>query len=105
MEPLPGFGASAVDLAAGYRRRTEKIGQYGCGIYARNHMFYLNAQGQIVPVLHPDDTRLSDLVDYKREQQIILDNTHALLDGRPAANILLTGDAGTGKSSDRKSVV
>lgn len=104
MEPLPGFGASAVDLAAGYRRRGEKIGQYGCGIYARNHMFYLNAQGRIVPVLHPDDTRLSDLVDYKREQQIILDNTHALLDGRPAANILLTGDAGTGKSSTVKAV-
>ena len=104
MEPLPDFGTTQVDLADSYRRRAENIGQYGYGIYARNHMFYLNTKGKIVPVLHPDDTLLEDLVDYKREQQIVLDNTKALLAGRPAANILLTGDAGTGKSSTIKAV-
>ena len=40
-----------------------------------------------------------------RSLLIILDNTRALLDGKPAANILLTGDAGTGKSSTVKAVV
>ena len=104
MEPLPEFGTTPVDLRECYRQRVENIGQYGYGIYARNHMFYINAQGHIVPVLHPDDTQLEDLVDYDREQQIILDNTKALLAGRPAANILLTGDAGTGKSSTVKAV-
>ena len=54
---------------------------------------------------NPDKIRLSSLIDYKREQQIILDNTMALLSGKPAANILLTGDAGTGKSSTVKAVV
>lgn len=88
-----------------YLHRTEHIGQYGYGIYADYHMFYLNDQNRITPVQHPDTTRLSDLVDYKREQQIILDNTQALLDGKPAANMLLTGDAGTGKSSTIKAVV
>ena len=39
------------------------------------------------------------------EQALILDNTRALLAGRPAANVLLTGDAGTGKSSTIKAVV
>ena len=34
-----------------------------------------------------------------------MDNTRALLKGLPAANILLTGDAGTGKSSTVKAVV
>ena len=68
-------------------------------------MFYLNPEGRIVPVKNPDTTRLSSLVDYRREQKIILDNTQALLDGKPAANILLTGDAGTGKSSTVKAVV
>ena len=43
-------------------------------------------------------------MDYERERQIIIDNTKALLDGKPAANILLTGDAGTGKSSTVKAV-
>ena len=33
-----------------------------------------------------------------------MDNTKALLDGKPAANILLTGDAGTGKSSTVKAI-
>ena len=43
-------------------------------------------------------------MDYERERQIIIDNTKALLSGKPAANILLTGDAGTGKSSTVKAV-
>ena len=67
-------------------------------------MFYVNEQGDIVPVLHPDKTVLSDLIDYERERQIVIDNTRALLAGKPAANILLTGDAGTGKSSTIKAV-
>jgi predicted AAA+ superfamily ATPase len=44
-------------------------------------------------------------VDYEWEKKVVLDNTMALLEGRPAANILLTGDAGTGKSSTVKAVV
>lgn len=102
---LPRFGATAVDLAAQYRERLSNIGRYGWGAYARHHMFYLDEGGHIVPVRHPDATRLSELVDYKREQQLIMDNTRALLAGRPAANVLLTGDAGTGKSSTIKAVV
>lgn len=102
---LPGFGVEKADIAGDYRRRVENIARYGYGIYAKYHMFYLNPQGIIVPVRHPDGTRLSSLVDYEREQKIILDNTVALLEGKPAANILLTGDAGTGKSSTVKAVV
>jgi len=68
-------------------------------------MFYVGESNRIVPVINPDRTRLSSLIDYKREQKIILDNTIALLEGKPAANILLTGDAGTGKSSTVKAVV
>lgn len=102
---LPGFGHEPTELAADYRRRTENIGRYGYGIYARHSMFYLDAGGRIVPVRHPDRTKLSDLVDYEREKGILLENTRALLAGRPAANVLLTGDAGTGKSSTVKAVV
>ncbi|MBP3674609.1 MAG: ATP-binding protein [Oscillospiraceae bacterium] len=102
---LPKFAVKKLDIAESYRERCSNIGKYGYGIYAKYHMFYLNPEGKIVPVKNPDTTRLSSLVDYKREQQIILDNTQALLDGKPAANILLTGDAGTGKSSTIKAVV
>ena len=61
--------------------------------------------GRVAPVRTPDPIRLSELIDYQREKQIILDNTRALLSGKPAANMLLTGDAGTGKSSTVKAVV
>ena len=102
---LPFWRAESVDIAEYYRERTENISRYGYGMYARYIMFYLNGEGSIVPVKYPDETRLTDLIDYKREQGIIIDNTKALLAGRPAANILLTGDAGTGKSSTVKAVV
>ncbi|MBO5130184.1 MAG: ATP-binding protein [Oscillospiraceae bacterium] len=102
---LPKFAVKKLDIAESYRERCSNIGRLGYGIYAKYHMFYLNPQGKIVPVKNPDGTRLSSLIDYRREQQIILDNTMALLEGKPAANILLTGDAGTGKSSTVKAVV
>ena len=102
---FPKYAVKKLDLTSSYRERSQKIHRFGYGIYAKYHMFYLNPNGKIVPVQHPDETRLNQLIDYKREQQIIIDNTVALLEGKPAANILLTGDAGTGKSSTVKAVV
>ena len=102
---LPCFAVKRLNIPESYRERCSNIGKFGYGIYAKYHMFYLNPAGHIVPVKNPDQTRLSCLIDYKREQQIILDNTRALLEGKTAANILLTGDAGTGKSSTVKAVV
>lgn len=102
---LPGFHTELTDIPGNYRSRCANIGKFGYGIYAKHRMFYINSQNTIVPVRNPDKTRLNSLVDYKREQKIIMDNTIALLEGKPAANILLTGDAGTGKSSTVKAVV
>ena len=101
---LPGFAVKQVDLAGTYRERCRDIGKYGYGVYAKYHMFYVNQDNKIVPVRNPDRTRLSSLVDYEEEKKTIVDNTVALLEGRPAANILITGDAGTGKSSTVKAV-
>jgi len=101
---LPAFTTTKLRLKDIYLHRTENIEKYGYGIYAKNRMFYVDDMGSIVPVLHPDKTELSNLIDYERERQIVIDNTKALLSGKPAANILLTGDAGTGKSSTVKAV-
>lgn len=101
---LPEFANTKINLRDIYIHRTENISKYGYGIYAKNKMFYVDEQGAIVPVQNPDKTALSDLVDYERERQIVIDNTKALLVGKPAANMLLTGDAGTGKSSTVKAV-
>ncbi len=102
---LPAFESSDADIADVYMKRTRDISRYGYGIWSRYYMFHVNDEGMVIPVVNPDTQRLSDLIDYKREQGIILDNTRALLAGKPAANILLTGDAGTGKSSTIKAVV
>ena len=101
---LPDFSGSKLQLKDHYLHRANNIEKYGYGIYAKNRMFYVDAQDRIVPVRNPDRTELSQLVDYQRERKIIADNTKALLAGKPAANILLTGDAGTGKSSTVKAV-
>ena len=102
---LPVFATKQLDIVGSYHQRCANIHRLGYGIYAKHIMFYVGEGNRIVPVINPDQIRLSSLIDYKREQQIILDNTLALLEGKPAANILLTGDAGTGKSSTVKAVV
>ena len=102
---LPDFVGTKWNLKEQYLQRTANIEKYGFGVYAKHHMFRVDEQDRIVPVLHPDRTALSQLVDYQRERRIVLDNAKALLTGKPAANILLTGDAGTGKSSTVKAVV
>ena len=102
---LPVFATKQLNLVDSYHERCSNIHRYGYGIYAKHIMFFIGENNRIIPVINPDQTRLSSLIDYKREQQIILDNTVALLEGKPAANILLTGDAGTGKSSTVKAVV
>lgn len=102
---LPVFANKRLNLVDSYHDRCANIHRFGYGIYAKHIMFYIGEGNRIVPVINPDQIQLSSLIDYKREQQIILDNTVALLEGKPAANILLTGDAGTGKSSTIKAVV
>lgn len=101
---LPNFDVFDVDIVKEYTDRLKNISKFGYGIYAENPMFYVSDEGKILPVKNPDRIALSDLVDYKREQDIIIENTSALINGKPAANILLTGDAGTGKSSTVKAV-
>ena len=101
---LPEYYTAKCNIANEYEKRLNNISKYGYGIYAKYRMFYIDGEGVIVPVQNPDETKLSDLYNYKREQKIIMDNTKALIEGFPAANILLTGDAGTGKSSTVKAV-
>ena len=60
--------------------------------------------GHLVPVRYPDPQRLSELPGYEQEREKVIANTRALLEGRPANNVLLYGDAGTGKSSTVKAV-
>ncbi len=101
---LPEWRTSDIDFVKEYKSRIENIERYGYGKFAQNRMFILR-KGEIVPVKHPDPQRLSSLFGYERERKAVIDNTLALLSGKPAQNVLLYGDAGTGKSSTVKAVV
>lgn len=101
---LPDFGTTPVDLIQDYFQRAAEIGKHGYGAYASHHMFSLDDSGGIVPVRHPDPIQPDGLIGYERERGLVLDNLRALLAGCPAANMLLTGDAGTGKSSTVKAL-
>lgn len=101
-EYLPDFSSSPADLSVSYFRRMEEISRFGYGIFARYHMFCLDCRGAVTPVRRPDPVLPGDFVDYQRERALVFDNIRALLAGRPAANMLLSGDAGTGKSSTIK---
>lgn len=95
---------SPPDIAGQYLSRLSHIERVGYGIFADSGMFYLDEARAIRPARSPDPVRLSDLFGYERERAAVLDNTRALLAGKSAANLLLTGDAGTGKSSTVKAV-
>ncbi|MBO5417614.1 MAG: ATP-binding protein [Clostridia bacterium] len=102
--PSPSFASGDKNVCDEYMRRCENVGKYGYGIYTGNHMFYLDDSGAITPVMNPDPVTEDSLVGYHRERRKVYDNTLALLSGKPAANVLLTGDAGTGKSTAIKAV-
>ncbi len=100
---LPEWETEPAALAPLYEERMAEIPRYGYGIYARHHAFLLK-EGKLEPVLHPDEIRLDALSGYERERAQVIRNTAALLQSKPAANILLYGDAGTGKSATVKAV-
>lgn len=100
---LPEWKSEERDFAEIYFARLEQIHAFGYGVFAKYTTFMIQS-GALVPVRHPDAITLEELGGYQRERQMVIDNTLALLEGRPAANTLLYGDAGTGKSSTVKAV-
>ncbi len=101
---LPGWETEKADLLGDYSEQMKNISKRGYGIYAKYKAFRLVGKS-VMPIEYPDPVRLSELIGYRLEKEQIILNTRALITGKPAANILLTGDAGTGKSSTVKAVV
>lgn len=100
---LSDWNTSDISIQADYNQRMQEVGSKGYGIFARYHMFTVE-NGQLMPVKHPDPQQLEELPGYEQERQKVIANTQALLEGKPANNVLLYGDAGTGKSSAIKAI-
>ena len=101
---LPQWKNSDLSVKEEYIKKISSIKTTGYGIYATHHMF-LYKDEKIIPVKFPDPQRLSQMSGYELERQKVIDNTLALIQGKPCNNVLLYGDAGSGKSSTIKAIV
>lgn len=103
-EYVPKFKNKKINFVKEYKKRIKNVDKYGYGIFASSEMFKV-LDGEIIPVESADEIKLDSFIGYEDERRQVLENTKALLEGRPAANVLLCGDAGTGKSSTVKACV
>ena len=101
---LAPWTAAKRDFRAEYRARIGAIPRKGYGIWAKYHVFRLDESGNVLPVREHDPQTLASLYGYDAERAKIIANTEALLCGAPHNNVLLYGDAGTGKSSTVKAI-
>lgn len=104
--------SAAIEKAKGpeelYAVITDFYRRYGVGKFGLNKAFRVSddPEGELlVPITNTGDMVLSDLVGYEAQKKKLTDNTEAFLHGRRANNVLLYGDAGTGKSTSIKAIL
>jgi hypothetical protein len=91
-----------------YRVMTEFYRVYGVGKFGLNKAFRVTHDaeyGLLSPITATGDMTLDDLVGYEQQKQKLIENTEAFVAGRKANNVLLFGDAGTGKSTSIKAIL
>ena len=104
VEDLSQFTSVNADMVASYKNRIDNLHKYGYGIFSSVCMFRLSDDKKIEPIVSADKISMAQFIGYEKEREKIVANTRAFVEGRPAANALLCGDAGTGKSSTVKAV-
>ena len=104
VQDLPAFDSFNADMVALYKDILWNIDKHGYGIFSSSVMFRLTDTRQIEAIASADKTQLSQFVGYEEEREKVIANTRTFVDGRPAANTLLCGDAGAGKSSTVKAI-
>ncbi len=98
------FDSERVSFNQKYEERISDIFKHGYGIFSGHGMFRLSDSGELCAIVSSDKTSIDSFVGYEAEREKVIENTKAFLEGRPAANVLLCGDAGSGKSSTVKAV-
>ena len=90
-----------------YRHITEFYEKHGVGMFAFNRAFRLGVNNNIVSVPNKNigNVKLSDIIGYEIQKGELRANTEAFLAGKPANNVLLYGDGGTGKSTSIKALL
>lgn len=89
---------------------TEFYKEYGVGKFGLNKAFRIEEgsdlkTANIIPITRVEHVYLNDIIGYDLQKKKLTDNTESFINGKPANNCLLYGDAGTGKSSSVKAIV
>ncbi|MBD5129674.1 MAG: ATP-binding protein [Ruminococcaceae bacterium] len=98
---LPYFDSGGFGYTAEYFIHYVKV--HGNGMFAKYKAFTFD--GELRPIVNTDGIRLTDLKNYEAQRQQVVDNTLCFLRGKPAQNVLLYGERGTGKSSTVKAIL
>jgi uncharacterized protein len=107
-----------------YKAVTDFYRVYGVGEFGLNKAFRISPQDNsgvstddnsgiatddksriLSPITTTNDMMLDDLVGYESQKRELVQNTEAFVEGRKANNVLLYGDAGTGKSASIKAIL
>ena len=100
---------SGADVEEMFRLVTDYYRQYGYGVFAANRAFRIQREAggavDFLPISNVDRVMLDDLLGYELQKRELRRNTEAFLAGKPANNVLLYGDAGTGKSTSVKALI
>ncbi|KXB53575.1 ATP-binding protein [Lachnoanaerobaculum saburreum] len=89
---------------------TEFYKEYGVGKFGLNKAFRIEESNDlnsanIIPITRVEHVYLKDIIGYDIQKKKLTHNTESFINGKPANNCLLYGDAGTGKSSSVKAIV
>ena len=84
--------------------------EFGVGKFGLNKAFRVlekeeDGKAAIDPIINVEHVFFKDIVGYELQTAKLIENTEAFVEGREANNVLLYGDAGTGKSSSVKAVL
>lgn len=91
-----------------YDNLIEFYKKYGVGDFGLYKAFRLSITKQsnlLVPIAITSNIMLTDLVGYEEQKKELIQNTESFINHKAANNVLLYGDAGTGKSSSIKSLL
>ena len=76
----------------------------GFGVFASARAFVWEGD-MLVGLENPDPLSAADMIGYEWQRQEVYKNTQVLIEGGRAANVLLHGDSGTGKSATVKALI
>ena len=85
-------------------------GEYGVGKFGLNKAFRIIEKEEehkviIDPIINVEHIYFKDIVGYEMQKKKLIEHTEAFISGKEANNVLLFGDAGTGKSSSVKAIL